>query len=97
MIDRRRMNLFETIEFYCHDLDFSPHTECQPTAAPPGSLEKIQVMCERLAKGQDMHHPNDAKTCASIELQNEMTSAVLTLGNMHREACRVKRLLKKRA
>ena len=54
-------------------------------------------MCERLAKGQDMHHPNDAKTWASIELQSEMSTAVMELGKMHREACRVKRLLKKRA
>ena len=97
MIARPKINLFQTIEYVQHDLDFEPYEECQPTGAFPGSLEKIQVMCERLAKGQDMHHPDDAKTCASIELQNEMTSAVLALGNMHREVCRVKRLLRRRA
>ena len=97
MIARPRINIFETIEYVQHDLDFEPYEECQPTGASPGSLEKIQVMCERLAKGQDMHHQNDAKTWASIELQSEMSTAVMELGKMHREACRVKRLLKKRA
>jgi hypothetical protein len=97
MIAATRLNIFETIEVVQHDLDFEPHFECQATGAPPGSMEKIQVMCERLAKGQEMHHPNDAKTCASVELQCEMSEAVIVLGKMHREACRVKRLLKKRA
>jgi len=97
MIARAKLNIFETIRFYEHDMDFEPHSETIPTGAPPGSLEKIQVMCERLARGEELHHPNDAKTVASIELQNEMTTAVMELGKMHREACRVKRLLKKRA
>lgn len=93
MIDRRRLNLFDTIEFYCHDIDFAPHSECRPTAAPPGSLEKIQVMCERLANGQELHHQNDNRTCATMEAQHEMAATMILLAKMHREASRVKREL----
>jgi hypothetical protein len=93
MISNRKLNLFETIEFLCHDLDYAPHAECQPTAAAPGSLEKIQVMCERLANGESLHHPNDNQTCATMEAQHEMAATMILLAKMHREASRVKREL----
>lgn len=32
-----------------------------PTTAPPGTLEKIEVMQERLAQGYHLHHPDDVK------------------------------------
>jgi hypothetical protein len=91
MIDRRRMNLFETIRVYQHDLDFEPHETPIATAAPPGSLEKIRVMCERLSLGQDLHHPNDMRTAASMELQHEMATAMIAEAKAYREASRVKR------
>lgn len=31
----------------------------QPTDATPGTEEKIQVMAERAAAGQSLHHPDD--------------------------------------
>lgn len=31
-----------------------------PTDAPPGSLEKVAVLSERAALGQDLWHPHDA-------------------------------------
>ena len=93
MIDRRRLNLFDTIEFYQHDIDFEPHNEATPTGANPGSSEKIKVMCERLANGQELHHPNDNQTCATMEAQHEMAATMILLARMHREASRVKREL----
>ena len=30
-----------------------------PTAAPPGTEEKIRIMRERLARGEHLHHPGD--------------------------------------
>lgn len=93
MIARQRMNLFDTISFFQHDIDFEPHADCQPTAAAPGSSEKIKVMCDRLANGQDLHHPNDNKTCATMEAQHEMAATMILLAKMHREASRVKREL----
>jgi hypothetical protein len=93
MISRPQLNLFETIKFYEHDIDFKPYAECQPTGAAPGSKEKIQVMCDRIANGQDLHHPNDNKTCATMEAQHEMASTMILLAKMHREALRVKREL----
>lgn len=32
-----------------------------PTAAPPGSEAKIEVMCERAARGERLFHPGDAR------------------------------------
>jgi hypothetical protein len=32
-----------------------------PTAARPGSAEKLAVFRRRLARGEDLHHPNDNK------------------------------------
>jgi hypothetical protein len=91
MIDRRRMNLFETIEFFQHDIDFEAHSETTPTAAAPGSLEKIQVMCERLANGQELHHQNDMRTAASMELQHDMATAMIVAAKIQREESRVRR------
>jgi len=91
MISNRKLNLFDTLEFYCHDLDFAPHAECQPTAAPPGSLEKIQVMCERLANGQELHHEGDMRTTASMELQHDMATAMIVAAKIQREESRVRR------
>jgi len=92
-IKQKSRNLFIEIEEKQHDIDFAPHSECQPTAAAPGSSEKIKVMCERLANGQELHHPNDNKTCATMEAQHEMAATMILLAKMHREASRVKREL----
>ena len=32
---------------------------CKPTNAVPGSEEKIQVLCKRAEKGQQLFHPKD--------------------------------------
>lgn len=40
--------------------DYSRLTECQPTQAQPGSEAKIQVLTQRHASGQHLHHPQDA-------------------------------------
>ena len=87
----RNRNLFIEIAEKQHDLDFEPHAECLPTAAAPGSSEKIKVMCERLARGEDLHHPNDNQTCATMEAQHDMAATMILLAKMHREASRVKR------
>ena len=87
----RSRNLFIEIAEKCHDIDFEPHSECQPTAAPPGSLEKIKVMCERLANGQELHHEGDMRTTASMELQHDMATAMIAAAKLQREELRVKR------
>lgn len=91
MIDRRRLNLFETIDVYQHDLDFEPHAEPTPTAARAGSKEKLLVMCERLARGEAMHHVNDNETTATIDEQKEMADFVIAAAKLQREELRVKR------
>lgn len=37
-----------------------PTKRPQPTTAVPGSLEKIKVLAERLARGEALWHPDDA-------------------------------------
>ena len=42
--------------------EFQPPNQSEPTAARPGSKEKLVVMTERYRTGQSLHHPND-ETC----------------------------------
>ena len=58
---RQVANVFEAIVKYGHDEDFAPSTTktfC-PTAAPAGSREKLDVMAERVLKGEPLWHPED--------------------------------------
>ncbi len=41
---------------------FQPPNKNKPTAARPGSREKLLVMTERYRAGQALHHPDD-ETC----------------------------------
>lgn len=36
-----------------------------PTAAAPGSAAKIRVLAERVAAGEQLHHPHDNRRCAT--------------------------------
>lgn len=91
MIARQRLNLFETIDRYQHDMDFEPHSEAMPTATAPGSLEKIQVMQGRLARGEELHHAGDVRMSARIELQAEMARIVQKAVIDGRAAARARR------
>lgn len=42
----------------------------EPTAARPGSLEKIDVMRDRWAAGYHLHHPDDFVFPAAAEMVN---------------------------
>jgi hypothetical protein len=45
-----------------------------PTDAPPGSLEKIQVMRERKSKGFSCFHPEDRLDCRGLHGGREADS-----------------------
>lgn len=90
-IRQRSKNIFVEIWAKGHDLDFEPHSTPIATAAPPGSLEKIRVMCERLAAGEELHHPNDMQTTASMELQHEMSTIVMAEAKALRASLKVTR------
>lgn len=48
--------------------DHEPTPADGPTHANPGSMAKIDVLIERLTKGQELHHPDDEKqTCSRVE------------------------------
>lgn len=91
MIAIPRLNLFETIEIVQHDIDFKPHSECQPTEAAPGSLDKIRVMQERLKLGQHLHHQDDHRVLATIDLQQQMADIIQVAAKEARDVARVKR------
>jgi hypothetical protein len=38
----------------------------EPTSAPPGSEAKVQVMCERAARRENLFHPDDAPLDMSL-------------------------------
>lgn len=49
-------NVFEALE---NEEDFQPTGEPIPTNARPGSIEKLQVLCERAAAGLPLWHRDD--------------------------------------
>jgi len=54
-------NVFEAIEKYGHDEDYSPRQslEFQPTEAPAGSPEKLAELARRIEMGLPLWHPRD--------------------------------------
>ncbi len=58
---RQMRNVFEAILKYGHDEDFSPSMDdsFSPTEAPAGSKEKLEVLAERVLRGEPLWHPED--------------------------------------
>ena len=61
---RKPSNVFEAIMRLGHDEDFTPATEAEPTKHVPGSLAKIEVLDQRVARGQPLWHPDDKQDCS---------------------------------
>jgi len=61
------------------EYDHIPTPPEKPTSAEPGSMDKINVIIERLSKGQELHHPGDNQQTCSYEIQWEakQTCAIL--------------------
>lgn len=62
-------NIFEELRFKMHDEDFEPRAGSEPTAARPGSLEKLHALAERAERGQPLWHPLDE--CAILATVSE--------------------------
>lgn len=58
---RQTRNVFEAIVKYGHDEDFapSPGDAFSSTQAPAGSREKLDVLAERVLRGEPLWHPED--------------------------------------
>jgi len=55
-------NVFDAILKYGHDEDFNPEDETsvfEPTDAPAGSPEKIEILRRRVELGLPLWHSND--------------------------------------
>ncbi|HID76855.1 MAG TPA: hypothetical protein EYP56_12775 [Planctomycetaceae bacterium] len=54
-------NVFEAIQQCGHDESFVPHVDedFKPTEAPAGSRAKVEVLAERVRRGQPLWHPED--------------------------------------
>ena len=63
--------IWRELELKKHDEDFVPAADCIPTGARPGSIEKIQVMRERLEAGQPIFHRRDENRPCTIEQEYE--------------------------
>ncbi|MEQ8849327.1 hypothetical protein [Botrimarina sp.] len=62
MPDPSLENVFEAILKYGHDEDFVPRHEDEefnPTAAPAGSPEKLEILAERVRRGFPLWHEED--------------------------------------
>jgi len=64
-------NIFEELKSKLHDEDFEPRAKCEPTAARPGSLEKLFVLAQRVELGQPLYHPFDECVLATISQEHE--------------------------
>jgi hypothetical protein len=51
---------------------FEPSEPQTPTDAPPGSIAKVQLMIERLHRGEAIFHPGDSRCHATIEAQEAL-------------------------
>ncbi|MCB0335973.1 MAG: hypothetical protein KDD62_06690, partial [Bdellovibrionales bacterium] len=58
------VNVFDAISKVGHDIDFTPERyegDFEPTDAPAGSQEKIEILRQRIDKGMPLWHPDDRK------------------------------------
>lgn len=70
-IDKAR-TLQHAIDVWGHDIDFEPQLQPQPTAARPGSEEKLKVFQQRLERGEELYHCGDETISADWESQAAM-------------------------
>ncbi|MEX0936446.1 MAG: hypothetical protein WDZ59_01205 [Pirellulales bacterium] len=54
-------NVFEAILKYGHDEDFAPTEtdDFRPTQAPAGSRDKLDVLADRVRRGEPLWHDED--------------------------------------
>lgn len=64
-------NIFDELKSKLHDEDFEPRGRSKPTAARPGSLEKLHVLAERAERGQPLWHPFDECVLATVSQEFE--------------------------
>lgn len=59
-------NVFEYLLRLGHDEDFQPRIDdrFEPTDAPMGSKEKIEVLAQRAQLGLPLWHPHDRSACS---------------------------------
>ena len=69
-------NIFDEIRLKQHDEDYEPRNDCHPTAARPGSLEKLFVLADRVENGQPLHHPFDECILATVSEEFEKAKFV---------------------
>ncbi len=59
------ISVFDALAKVGHDEDFSPRKTPHPTGAKKGTIERIQVMRQRIQNGEELFHPNDEPTCSN--------------------------------
>ena len=61
-------NVFEAILKYGHDEDFAPtkSDEFEPTNAPAGSTDKIELLRRRVELGQPLWHDSDRRDYSGL-------------------------------
>jgi hypothetical protein len=61
MPDPTLKNVFEAILKYGHDEDFAPKSndDFKATQAPAGTREKLEVLADRVRRGQPLWHDDD--------------------------------------
>lgn len=69
--------LFSKILTVGNDHNFEPDKKPEPTDAAPGSLEKLEVFVQRLLRGEELYHEEDAAVLATVEQSCGMRNLVV--------------------
>ena len=64
-------NVFEYVLANGEDTFYEPEPASEATEFRAGSKGKIEIMLERLKNGEDLHHPCDNRTAATVAEQEE--------------------------
>jgi hypothetical protein len=91
------MNIFDELKSRGHDEDFAPLRVPNPTAASPGSLEKVRVLRARMEAGEQLFHAGDAQLLATKEEEMNMANTICMEIREWRESNRGKYLESQKA
>lgn len=59
MVNPKQLTLHDAIIIYGSDVGFEPSVNAVPTDAPPGSPEKLEILRERISRGETLFTGGD--------------------------------------
>mgnify|MGYP001560856306 CR=1 FL=1 len=85
MIKREVISVFDSIEIYGHDEDFTPKKRPNPCPHPPGSIGRLLELTRRVEAGEVLSIPEDNHIAASPEEQRVCGQYCVQHGKLNRD------------